>query len=70
MRTAVTTGPVRGALLTLALPVFGEQILNTFVGLFDTWLAGQLSAGELADAMPLVHNLELGQQSTASPVGT
>ncbi len=40
----MTTGPVRGALLALALPVFGEQILNTFVGLFDTWLAGQLSA--------------------------
>lgn len=27
----------------LALPVLGEQMLNTFVGLFDTWLAGQIS---------------------------
>ena len=40
---AVTTGPLRRTLLTLALPVLGEQILNTFVGLFDTWLAGQIS---------------------------
>lgn len=41
---AVTTGSVRTALLILALPVFAEQILNTFVGLFDTWLAGRISA--------------------------
>lgn len=41
---AITSGPVRTTLLVLALPVFGEQILNTFVGLFDTWLAGQISA--------------------------
>ena len=39
----VITGPVRTALLALALPVLGEQILNTFVGLFDVWLAGRIS---------------------------
>ena len=39
----VTTGPLRRTLLTLALPILGEQILNTFVGLFDTWLAGRIS---------------------------
>lgn len=41
---AVTTGPVRTTLLILALPILGEQILNTFVGLFDTWLAGRISS--------------------------
>ena len=39
----VITGPVRTALLALALPVLGEQILNTFVGLFDVWLSGRIS---------------------------
>lgn len=42
--SAMTTGPVRSTLLILALPVLAEQILNTLVGLFDTWLAGQISA--------------------------
>ncbi len=37
-------GPVRKTLLLLALPVLAEQMLNTFVGLFDTWLAGRISA--------------------------
>ncbi len=40
---AITTGDVRRTLLVLALPVLGEQLLNTFVGLFDTWLAGRIS---------------------------
>ena len=40
---AVLTGPVRSTLLVLALPILAEQILNTFVGLFDTWLAGRIS---------------------------
>ena len=40
----VTSGPVRSTLLALALPILGEQILNTFVGIFDTWLAGRISA--------------------------
>ncbi len=43
-RRSVTTGPVRITLLFLALPIFAEQILNTFVGMFDTYLAGQISA--------------------------
>ncbi len=40
----VTTGPVGWTTLTLALPVLAEQILNTLVGLVDTYLAGQISA--------------------------
>lgn len=42
--SSITTGPLRGTLLLLALPVLCEQILNTFVALFDTWLAGRMSA--------------------------
>ena len=41
---SLTTGDVRWTLLVLALPVLGEQLLNTFVGLFDTYLAGRISA--------------------------
>jgi putative MATE family efflux protein len=40
----VLRGPVRKTLLLLALPVLAEQMLNTFVGLFDTWLAGRISS--------------------------
>jgi len=40
----VISGPVRATVFRLAIPVLGEQMLNTFVGLFDTWLAGQISA--------------------------
>jgi putative MATE family efflux protein len=47
-RSALTAGPVRSTLLILALPVFGEQMLNTFVGLFDTFLAGRLSTSATA----------------------
>lgn len=36
-------GAVRRTLFILAIPVLGEQMLNTFVGLFDTWLAGRIS---------------------------
>ncbi len=43
-RGTLTTGPIRPTLLFLAFPVLGEQLLNTFVGLFDTWLAGRISA--------------------------
>ena len=39
----VTTGPIRRTLLILALPVLAEQILNTLVGLVDTYLAGRIS---------------------------
>lgn len=41
----VVTGPVRRTLLFLALPVLTEQILTTLVGIFDTYLAGRISAG-------------------------
>jgi putative MATE family efflux protein len=40
----VTTGPIRRTLLTLALPVLGEQVLNSFISLFDTYLAGRFGA--------------------------
>ena len=40
--STVVTGPLRSTLLALALPVLAEQVLNTFVGLFDTWLAGRI----------------------------
>jgi putative MATE family efflux protein len=36
-------GELRRTVLTLALPALGEQFLNYCVGLFDTWLAGQVS---------------------------
>ena len=41
---AVTAGPIRSTLFYLALPVLAESILNTLVGIFDTWLAGRISA--------------------------
>jgi multidrug resistance protein, MATE family len=37
---AVSAG-VSASVLSLALPALGEQSLNYFVGLFDTWLAGR-----------------------------
>lgn len=40
---SVTAGPVRRTLLFLALPVLAEQVLNTLVGLVDTYLAGRIS---------------------------
>ncbi|MCK4659877.1 MAG: MATE family efflux transporter [Phycisphaerae bacterium] len=39
----VTRGNVRRVLLALALPVLGQEILNTTVGIVDTFLAGQIS---------------------------
>ncbi len=39
----VTVGAVRRTLFILALPVLAEQILNTLVGLVDTYLAGRIS---------------------------
>lgn len=39
---------LRRRVLTLALPVVGEQVLNTLVGLADTFLIGHLSAGAAA----------------------
>lgn len=42
-RPAVVSGPIGWTLFFLALPVLGEQVLNTIVTLFDTWLAGRIS---------------------------
>jgi MATE family multidrug resistance protein len=41
--SGITAGPVRQTLFLLALPVLAEQILNTLVGLVDTYLAGRIS---------------------------
>lgn len=43
-RADITSGPINKTLFFLALPVFAEQILNTLVGLVDTYLAGRISA--------------------------
>lgn len=43
-RNAITSGPITSTLFFLALPVLAEQILNTLVGLVDTYLAGRISA--------------------------
>ncbi|MFH1111092.1 MAG: MATE family efflux transporter [Planctomycetota bacterium] len=43
LASVVTAGPVRRTLFLLALPVLAEQILNTLVGLVDTYLAGRIS---------------------------
>jgi len=39
----VTAGNIRRTVLWLALPVFGEQVLNSFVAIVDTFLAGRIS---------------------------
>jgi putative MATE family efflux protein len=38
------TGPVRHAVFWLALPIFGEQLLNAAIAWNDTYLAGRVSA--------------------------
>ena len=43
-RINILEGPLRKTVLVLALPVLGEQLLNSFVGIFDTFLAGRISA--------------------------
>lgn len=40
----LVVGPIRPTLLRVAFPVLGEQVLNTFVGMFDVFLAGRISA--------------------------
>lgn len=40
--TPLVSGSLRRTLLMLALPVLAEQLLNSFVGMFDTYLAGRL----------------------------
>lgn len=42
--STITTGAIRRVLLLLALPVLTEQMLNAFVSIFDTFLAGRISA--------------------------
>jgi multidrug resistance protein, MATE family len=43
--TSPESGALRRRVLMLAIPALGEQSLNFCVGLFDTWLAGQVSTG-------------------------
>jgi putative MATE family efflux protein len=43
----VVEGPLRNVMFALAMPVLAEQMLNTFVGLFDTYLAGQIPGREV-----------------------
>ena len=38
----VVSGPVRGVMIALVMPVLAEQLLNALVGLVDTFLAGNL----------------------------
>ncbi|MGE3315333.1 MAG: MATE family efflux transporter [Planctomycetaceae bacterium] len=40
----LVTGELRGTLFYLALPVLMEQFLSFFVGFFDTYLSGRISA--------------------------
>ncbi len=42
-RSAILTGPLRGTLFLLALPVLCEQMLSYLVELTDVWLAGKIS---------------------------
>ncbi|MCH8242991.1 MAG: hypothetical protein IH897_10330, partial [Planctomycetes bacterium] len=49
-RQLITTGPLRSTLFFLAIPVLGEQLLNAFIGLFDTYLAGNLRSGNTVAA--------------------
>lgn len=44
----LTTGPLGRTLFILAMPVLAEQMLNTFVGIFDTFLAGRISPAATA----------------------
>lgn len=43
-RKSVLEGPIRRTVFILALPVLIEQTLNFFVGYYDTYLSGRLSA--------------------------
>ncbi len=45
---ALVTSPIRRTVLMLALPVLGEQLLNTLVGLVDTFLSGRISVDATA----------------------
>jgi putative MATE family efflux protein len=41
-------GTVRRAVFVLAMPVLGEELLNSLVGIFDVWLAGRISVAATA----------------------
>ena len=44
-------GNLRWAVLILAAPIIAEQLLNSMVGLTDTWLSGRVRvSGELSAA--------------------
>lgn len=51
-RSTILAGPIRSAVLWLALPVLGEQALNACVAWNDTLIAGRISA-EATDAIGL-----------------
>ncbi|MEK6643278.1 MAG: MATE family efflux transporter [Planctomycetota bacterium] len=51
-RSTILEGPIRSAVLWLALPVLGEQALNACVTWNDTFIAGRISA-EATDAVGL-----------------
>ena len=53
-RQSIITGPLRSTLFFLALPVLCEQLLNSFIGLFDTYLAGNLKSGNTVAATSAV----------------
>lgn len=41
----ITSGPVRSTITWLALPVLGEQLLNSVISFYDVYLAGNLGEG-------------------------
>lgn len=43
-RKSITTGGIHATLFALALPALMEQLLTSFVGFYDTYLSGQISA--------------------------
>ncbi len=46
--SVAVSGPIRRAVFILALPVLGEQLLNSLVGVFDVYLAGRFSVDATA----------------------
>ncbi|HEV3302611.1 MAG TPA: hypothetical protein VG055_23350, partial [Planctomycetaceae bacterium] len=41
---SIVTGGVHATMFALALPALLEQLLTFFVGFYDTWLSGEISA--------------------------
>ena len=53
---SIVTGGIQWTLFALALPALLEQLLTFFVGFYDTYLSGQISAAaslRLKSATPL-----------------